>query len=143
MDNASFEAATRRGAERLKKTPVAVGAHYDRRTGRVVITMSTGVEIGFKPHDAQGLEHSRPSDLENIEISPSGLGVHFPALDADLYIPSLIEGMLGSKSWTASRLGKAGGSATSEAKTRSSRANGRLGGLGRKRPIHCAPCDAW
>jgi hypothetical protein len=43
------------------------------------------------------LEKAHPADLVDAEISPSGLGVHFPKLDADLYIPALLEGFLGSK----------------------------------------------
>ena len=51
------------------------------------IDLSSGLSISFKPQDAQELEHARPSQLAKIEISPSGLGLHFPALDADIYLP--------------------------------------------------------
>ena len=27
--------------------------------------------------------------MTKIEISPSGLGLHFPAIDADIYLPGL------------------------------------------------------
>jgi hypothetical protein len=40
--------------------------------------------------------------LSKIEISPSGLGLHFPAIDADLYLPALLDGFLGSRRWMAS-----------------------------------------
>ncbi len=66
--------------------------------------------------------------MREIEITPSGLGIHFPELDADLYIPALLEGVLGSRKWMAARLGAAGGGRISAAKRRASRANGRLGG---------------
>jgi hypothetical protein len=59
-------------------------------------------------------------------------GLHFPALDADLYIPALLEGFFGSKRWMAARLGELGGKARSAAKARASRANGRLGGRPKK-----------
>jgi hypothetical protein len=39
-----------------------------------------------------------------MEISPSGLGIHFPRLDADLYLPTILEGFLGSRKWMASTL---------------------------------------
>jgi Protein of unknown function (DUF2442) len=123
-----FEAANARGAARLAKTPKAVSARYDRRIGRVVIELSTGLAVSFKPHDAQGLEHAKPSDLAEIEISPSGLGLHIPALDADLYLPGLLEGFLGSRKWMAASMGKAGGQSASEAKAAAARANGKLGG---------------
>jgi len=36
------------------------------------------------------LENAHPADLAGAEISASGLGVRFPKLDADLYIPALL-----------------------------------------------------
>jgi hypothetical protein len=129
-----FEAANARGAARLTKTPTAISARFDRRTGRVVIELSTGVGIAFKPHSAQGLEKATANDLAGIEISPSGLGLHFPALDADLYLPALLNGLLGSRKWMAATMGKAGGQASTEAKAAAARVNGRLGGRPKKVP---------
>lgn len=88
--------------------------------------------MSFPPKDAQGLERAKPSDLELIEISPSGFGLHFPKIDADIYVPAVLEGVLGSKKWMAARLGQAGGKSTSRAKKAASRANGRLGGRPKK-----------
>ena len=137
--SSTVEAANARAAERLRTTPTAVAARYDRRIGRVVIALSSGLEIAFKPHDAQGLEDARPAQLAHIELSPSGLGIHFPDLDADLYLPALLEGFLGSRQWMAASMGKAGGSATSANKASAARANGRLGGRPRKaRPAEAA-----
>jgi hypothetical protein len=89
------ERATRLGEQRQATGPIAVTARYDRRIGRVVIRLDTGLEIAFSPHDAQGLEVAKPADLVPIEISPSGQGLHFPKLDADLYLPALLADMLG------------------------------------------------
>jgi hypothetical protein len=128
----NIEQANRRAAELQTHAPRAVSARYDSRTGRVVIHLSSRLIVSFAPEDAQGLENARPSQLHEIEISPSGFGLHFPAADADLYVPALLEGFLGSKSWMASRLGQVGGQATSKAKKAASRANGKLGGRPRK-----------
>jgi len=125
-------AANKRGAERVRKTPIATAVRYDRRIGRLVIDLSSGIEIAFRPHDAQGLEHAKVGDLSEIEISPSGLGIHFPKLDADLYLPSVLEGFLGSRRWIAAQNGKIGGKATSDAKVAAARNNGKLGGRPRK-----------
>lgn len=127
-----IEAANARAAARLAKTPTATAARFDRRTGRVVIELSSCVSIAFKPRDAQGLEQATPEQLSSIEISPSGLGLHFPALDADLYLPALLEGFLGSRRWMAAQLGKTGGKATSAAKKAAVQANGKLGGRPKK-----------
>ena len=128
-----FEAANRRGAEKKAAFPVAVSVHYDRRVSRVVITLATGLELAFSPKHAQGLEHAHPADLANAEITPSGLGIHFPRLDADIYIPTLLEGFLGSKRWIAAQIGKIGGATKSEAKTAAARENGKLGGRPKKK----------
>lgn len=98
--------AEARMAERRRTTPRAVAAVYDRRIGRVVVRLSTGLEIAFPPHLVQGLEAARPSDLAVIQISPTGLGLHFPRLDADLYVPGLLDGVFGSEAWAADRAGR-------------------------------------
>jgi hypothetical protein len=122
-----------RGAKDLQETvPRAVSAHYDRKTGRIVIHLSSRLIVSFSPTDAEGLENARPSQLKDIEISPSGFGIHFPAMDADLYVPGLLEGFLGSRAWMASRLGQRGGRSKSRAKKAAAKANGRLGGRPRK-----------
>ena len=130
-----FETANQRASALLARTPKAIAARYDRRDGRIVIDLSRGISIAFKPHDAQGLEHANASQLAKIEISPSGLGLRFPALDADLYLPSLLEGFLGSKRWMAAQLGKAGGQTRSKAKAAAARSNGRLGGRPRRTSV--------
>jgi hypothetical protein len=117
----TIAAANTRASARLARTPTATAARYDRRCGRVVIDLSSGLSIAFKPQQVQGLEHATPEQLRTIDISPSGFGLHFPALDADLYLPGLLQGFLGSRRWMAAQLGKAGGRATSAAKTAAAR----------------------
>ena len=124
--------ADARAAARLATQPTAVTARYDRRVGRLVVGLSSGLEIAFKPHDAQGLQDAPPAQLVDIEISPSGLGLHFPQLDADLYLPALLQGFLGSRRWMAQAMGKAGGLAATQQKAAAARVNGRLGGRPRK-----------
>ena len=125
-------AANARADELRASTPHAVAARYDRKAERIVLTLSSRVELMFSPKDAQGLEEATPSELSTIEISPSGFGIHFPKLDADLWLPSLLEGFLGSRRWMAARLGAEGGKARSKRKATASRANGALGGRPRK-----------
>jgi hypothetical protein len=127
-----FQSAHQRAAARLRKTSVATSAHYDRRIGRIVIDLSSGLEVAFRANDAQGLERATASELSKIEISPSGLGIHFPLLDADLYLPALLKGFLGSRRWMAAQMGKAGGKVSTKAKAAASRRNGKLGGRPRK-----------
>ena len=131
----NFELANRRAKDRQAAIPRAIAAHYDRASGRIVIHLSSNLDLSFSPRDAQGLENAKPSQLEEIKISPSGFGIHFPKLDADLYLPGLLEGFLGSKRWMASRLGQIGGKSRSAAKRAASKANGRLGGRPKKKAV--------
>jgi hypothetical protein len=127
-----FEMANGRAKELEEAVPRAISAHYERKSGHIVIGLSSRLILSFSPQDAQGLENAKPSQLDEIEIAPSGFGLYFPKLDADLYVPGLLEGFLGSKKWMASRLGQAGGRSRSRAKRAASKANGRLGGRPRK-----------
>jgi hypothetical protein len=124
--------ANQRGQVSSAALPRAVSAHFDRKSGRIEIRLSSKLTVSFLPADAQGLEHARRSQLEEIEISPSGFGIHFPRLDADIYLPGLLEGFLGSRKWMASRLGRVGGKSRSKTKAAASRINGKLGGRPRK-----------
>jgi Protein of unknown function (DUF2442) len=129
----SFIAANQRTRKLQAAHPKAVSTHYDGKTRRIVIRLNSGLEVSFSPRDAEGLEHATAAKLEPIEISPSGFGLYFPKLDVDIYLPALLEGFLGSRKWMASRLGAAGGTSTSTAKTSAAKANGRLGGRPRKK----------
>ena len=123
-----FELANQRARRRRERIPSAITAHYDRGRGRIVIGLNTQMDVAFPPNAVQGLENAKPSQLETIEITPSGLGLHFPKLNVDLYLPALLEGFFGSKRWMAARLGALGGGSTSPAKAAASRRNGKLGG---------------
>lgn len=120
--------ANTRMKKRLSEGPYAVAAHYDRATDRIVIELDTGIEMLIPRRLAEGLSDAKPDELEDIELSPSGLGLHFPSLDADLYVPSLLQGVIGSKTWMAQQLGKMGGVTTSSAKAAAARENGKRGG---------------
>lgn len=121
-------AANRRAKEMLAAVPRAVVARYDKRAGRVVIELNTRLHLAFAPQDVEGLECATAAQLTPIQVSPSGFGIYFPKLDADVYVPALLEGLLGSKRWMASRLGRSGGSVKSASKAAAARKNGRLGG---------------
>jgi hypothetical protein len=126
-----FTEAERR-MEGLRQAGHAVSARYDRRRSRIVVRLSTGLELAFPPALAEGLAGAAPADLADIQISPTGLGLHWPRLDADLYVPALLRGVFGSRRWMAAQLGAAGGRARSAVKAASSRLNGRKGGRPRR-----------
>jgi hypothetical protein len=126
-----FATAKARGEARMRG-PRAESAHYDAGRGRVIVRLTTGLELGFAPRNVEGLQDASVDDLKVIEVEAFGLGIHFPKLDTDLYVPALLEGVLGSKRWMAARLGEAGGRARSAAKAAASRENGKRGGRPRR-----------
>jgi hypothetical protein len=101
------ETAEVRMNERLQAHPRAVRARYDRRTRRILIHLDTGLEIAFRSDRAEGLQGASDDDLAQIEISPTGHGLHWPALDADIYIPGLLAGSLGARAWLRHQLSEA------------------------------------
>ncbi len=52
-----FETAKALGDE-LLRGPRAERAQYDAGRDRVIVRLTTGVEIGFAPRDADGLQHA-------------------------------------------------------------------------------------
>ena len=131
VTKAEFEQAKARAVAEREAGHVQ-SARYNRRGGRVTVQLSTGVEVRFPVTLAEGLAGASPEDLAEIEISPTGLGLHWPRLDADLYVPALLQGIFGSRSWMASHMGAVGGKSRSSAKTTAARENGRKGGRPRR-----------
>jgi len=132
ISDAVFETANQRAQNKKATYPAVTSARYDRRIAKIVVSLKSGIDLAFSPRDAQGLETAHPADLVDIQISPSGLGIHFPKLDSDIDIPALMEGFFGTKSWIAAENGRRGGKTASKAKSAASRQNGRLGGRPRK-----------
>ena len=84
----------------LRETmPYAVAAQYNRDSGRIVLGLAGHVEIIFRPGDVSELDKAAPADLEAIEISPSGFGLHFPRIDADIHVPALLDDLIGRSDW--------------------------------------------
>jgi hypothetical protein len=122
-----LKAANERGVAALARGPVAEAARYDSRRGLIVITLKGGCEFAFPVALAEGLADAPRAKLTKIKISPNGLGLHWPLLDADLYVPGLIEGTFGSRRWMQ-QIGRLGGRSRSSIKAKASRENGKRGG---------------
>lgn len=98
-----FEAATKAGDAFMEANPHAVVARYDRRRRRVVVELSSGLEIAFRPHDVQGLEHATPEQLAEVEILGVGHALGWESINADVWLPGLLKGHFGTKAWMARR----------------------------------------
>ena len=124
-----FQAAVLRGEE-MRRNGYAVSAEYDAPQNRLVVGLSNGVVIMVPVHLLEELAEAGADD--QAEISPAGLGLHWPRLDADVYVPALMQGVFGTRRWMAALLGAAGGKASTKAKAAAARENGRKGGRPRK-----------
>ncbi|MBR8827795.1 MAG: DUF2442 domain-containing protein [Gomphosphaeria aponina SAG 52.96 = DSM 107014] len=97
------EIAKAREAAAIANTlePRAESAYYDWNYGKITINLKHGATFSFPPEIAQGIADATPEDLAEVEITPSGAGLHWEKLDADLSIPSLLAGVYGNKDWMA------------------------------------------
>jgi hypothetical protein len=109
----------------------AQSVHYDQKSSRIVVELRNGASFLFPPELVQGLAGASTDDLVQVEVTPSGEGLHWETLDVDLSIPALMIGIFGTKAWMA-QLGSKGGSVTSTAKAKAARNNGKKGGRPRK-----------
>ena len=133
LTDEEFEAATRRGEERMRTDPRATSARYDAETGRVVVELANGCTYIFPAAMAQELHGADDADLAEIQIDGAGFNLHWPRLDADLYVPATVAGVFGTKAWMAKQWAQAAGRTSTPAKAAAARANGAKGGRPRKR----------
>jgi Protein of unknown function (DUF2442) len=120
-------------AQRLREEPLATAVEYKSGPGLDLfeIKLSDGRRCLVPREDLQGLQSGTREQLDRVEIIGGGTGLHWPDLDADLYVPGLLRGIYGNRQWMA-KIGQRGGLATSAAKKKASRANGKLGGRPRR-----------
>ena len=81
----------------------ATSARYDRRSSRILISLNTGIQLSVPVQNLEGLANAREEDLTEIEISPTGLGLHWPRLALQLHFIASSESMgrhdSGSDKW--------------------------------------------
>ena len=94
-----YERAVRRATREDLTQPRAKSAHYDRRSGRVVVELNNGATFVFPSDLAQGIAGASSEDLDRIEISSSGEALRWPMLDADFSLPELMRGVFGTRAW--------------------------------------------
>ncbi len=135
LTDEEFAAAEAHGKAMLETEPRAVSAKYDRQSGRVTIELVNGCTYMFPTALVQDLAEASPEDLETIQVDGVGFNLHWPKLDADLYVPALVSGVFGTRAWMCKALARQAGRATSPAKAAAARANGAKGGRPRKQAI--------
>ncbi len=101
-----FEAASERGSQALVWGPPAVSARYEGgRVRQVVVELDNDCAFAFPVDQTEGLAGASDDDLSEIELTPTGHGLHWPRLDADVFLPGAMQGVSGSRQWQA-RIGR-------------------------------------
>ncbi len=111
--------------------PVAQKVEHVAGLNLLIVGLSNQRRLVLPVEDLQGLEHATHEQLENYELPGRGTGISFPALDADFYVPALMEGVYGTRRWMT-ELGRKGGAAKTSAKRQAARQNGAKGGRPKK-----------
>ncbi|MSP01297.1 MAG: DUF2442 domain-containing protein [Acetobacteraceae bacterium] len=132
VSDAELKKAEVLGVSMLESEPRALAARYEPETGRVVIDLVNGCTYAFPTALVQDLQSASHDDLAGVQVDGLGFNLHFPALDADLYVPALVSGIFGTQTWMARELARIAGRKTSMAKTLAARTNGAKGGRPRK-----------
>lgn len=123
-------------AQRLRDEPLVKEVDYKYGPGLdlLVLKLSDGRRHLIPREDVQGLESATKEQVAHVEILGGGTGLHWPDLNLDLYVPALLRGISGNRQWMA-KIGKRGGMATTPAKKKAARANGKLGGRPRRATV--------
>ena len=134
--NAEIDRAMER-AKSLPDEPRVTEVEYRPGSGLdlLILKLSDGHRHMIPREDLQGLQSATKEQIAQVEILGNGTGLHWPALNLDYYVPSLLRRIYGNKKWMAA-IGRSGGSAKSLAKKRAARVNGLKGGRPRRKELH-------
>ena len=92
-----IETARKDTEEQFNRSVIA--AKYDSQQYQIIINFSDGSKFRFSSQLGQGLQNATPEQLAEVEVTPSGQGLHWETLDADLSIPDLLQGVYGNRKW--------------------------------------------
>ena len=122
-----LKSATAAGRKQAQRGELATSAHYDTKTKRLRIELTSGVAVSIPVSRIEGPADVPGSTVRTVRVDGGGYGLHWPSLDLDLAVPDLIAGCFGSRAWMRA-LARQGGKVTSAAKRAAARENGRKGG---------------
>ncbi len=128
---AQIPAARKREAGARRAGMRAKSARYDARSARFILELTNGCAFMFPAQMVAGLRRTTTQQRAAVEVLPGGAGLAWDAIDVDVSVPGLLMSSFGQTE-AATELARIAGSATSEAKARSSRLNGAKGGRPRK-----------
>jgi hypothetical protein len=123
-------------AQKLPREPRVIKVEYRPGPGLnlLILKLSDGRRHVIPREDLQGLQSATKDQIAEVDILGDGTGLHWPALNLDHYVPSLLRRIYGNKDWMA-EIGRSGGSVKSAAKKKASRVNGLKGGRPRQKEL--------
>jgi hypothetical protein len=133
--NAEIDRAIERARD-MQGEPRVTGVEYRPGAGLdlLILKLSDGRRHVIPREELQGLESATKDQIARVEILGNGTGLHWSALDVDLYVPSLLRGVYGTRNWMA-EIGRRGGAVKSLAKKKAARANGSKGGRPKQKEL--------
>lgn len=132
VEERALEEAEARGRALPADELRASTARYDQASGRVVLELMNGGTYAFPAELAQDLQRASPEALLDVQVDGAGFNLHWPSLDADLFVPALVSGVFGTRAWMTKELARRAGQTKSPAKAAAARASGARGGRSRK-----------
>ncbi len=131
LTDEEIEAGRVRGRIRAAHEPHAVAASYDGKRDRVVVELTTGLELAIPRRMLQGLADATPEQLSRVHVLDPGTAIAWDDPDVGFTVGGLVSSVFGTKEWMGA-LGRVGGSAKSGRKATTSRENGAKGGRPKK-----------
>lgn len=71
--------------------PRATAVRYDAERVRLVIALVSGAMLDIPLPMTERLSNASKRERSTMLLTPFGLGIHWPLVDEDLYVPSLVE----------------------------------------------------
>lgn len=69
----------------------AKAVRYDAERIRLVIELVSGATLDIPLPMTERLSKASERERSTMELTPFGLGIHWPLVDEDLYVPRLVE----------------------------------------------------
>lgn len=131
LTDEEIEAGRVLGRMRAAREPRAVATFYDAKRDRIVVELTTELELAIPRRMLQGLSDATPEQLARVQVLGSGTAIAWNDLDVGFTVRALVSSIFGTKEWMAA-LGHVGGSVKSKRKATTSRQNGAKGGRPKK-----------
>ena len=97
--NKEIKLAKKAGKKAYLNEPRAVSVKYNKKTGRVIIDLITGVSFMFPASMAEELVDVSKSDLSDVSVLADGFAIYWEKIDVALSVPDLLKGVFGSRAW--------------------------------------------